>query len=194
MSNKLKKTKKSLPVTLVALFVTLAIPALMFVLLGWIVGLMHLVGFLGGFTIWLLRPTTTPWAKIKIPYFLILVLFIFHRIDEEVSGFFTALEEITGVPLPELTDLTGLSLIAGAAMIILVLAWVLSPILIRWRHPLGYFGAWSFFFAAGVLELAHFVVFPFLRQEPFGYFPGMISVAFLAPAAWWGMWRLYKIR
>lgn len=186
------KAKKPLSHILIALFITLAIPSLMFKLLGRMVGVMHLLGFLGGFIIWLLRPTSTPWAKIKIPYFLVLLLFIFHRIDEEVSGFFLALEKITGIPLPKLTNLTGMALVAGIAMIMLVITWVLSPILIRWKHPLGYFGSWSFFFAAGVLELAHFIVFPFFTPEPYGYFPGMISVALLAPAAWWAMWRLYK--
>lgn len=184
--------KQQPTIILFALLITLTIPVLMYILLGRLVGVIHLAGFLGGFLMWLFIPTSTPWAKIKIPYFAVLFLFVIHRIDEEISGFFPALEEITGVPLPDFADLHGAALWAGIAVVIFVVIWVLSPILIHWRHPLGYFGAWSFFFAAGILELAHFIVFPFLVPAPYGYFPGMISVALLAPVAWWGMWRLYK--
>ena len=45
----------------------------------------------------------------------------------------------------------------------------------------------------GVIELAHFI-FPFFAPEPYGYFPGMVTLVPLAPVAWLGMWRLLSQR
>ena len=55
----------------------------------------------------------------------------------------------------------------------------------------GNYLTWTFFTAMGVTELAHFI-FPFFTKEPYGYFPGMASVFFLAPVAWWGIYRLSR--
>jgi hypothetical protein len=45
----------------------------------------------------------------------------------------------------------------------------------------------------GITELAHFV-FPFFRAAPHGYFPGMLTVLALAPAAGWGVRKLATSR
>lgn len=167
-------------------FFSLTIPALGYVTLGILPASIFLVGFFGGFVLWLVMPMRAPWRVTRIPYFAALFLFLLHRgVEEQFFGFFPALAEITGVPLPEPTSPVVIVLVA------LSLVWVLSPLLIKRGHPFGYYGAWSVFFTLGVGELAHFL-FPLLTPEPYGYFPGMVTVVFLAPVAWWGMWRLYK--
>lgn len=65
------------------------------------------------------------------------------------------------------------------------------PFLVIHRVAFGYYLAWTAFAAMGITELAHFLIFPFLRGEPYSYFPGMASVILLAPVAWWGMLRLW---
>lgn len=176
--------EKRLSIIFLALIFTLAIPALGYITLGTLPAVIFLVGFLGGFVLWLGIPMRTPWTAIKAPYFLTLVLFLLHRgLEEQFFGFFPALAEITGVQIPDFFTTTVI------IISLLSIAWVLSPLLIIKRHALGYYGAWTFFFAMGVSEIAHFI-FPFLRPEPYGYFPGMATALFLIPAAWWGMWRL----
>lgn len=48
-----------------------------------------------------------------------------------------------------------------------------------------------FFASMEITELGQFV-FPFFTQEPYGYFPGMLSVFLLAPMAWYSMWSLSR--
>lgn len=180
--------KKSLQVVLVALLFSITISALGYISIGLLPSLIWLIGFLGGFIVWLIMPARASWASIKVPYFVTLVLLLIHRfIDEQFFGFFEELEKITGVPFPTAADEP---LLYGMTSV-LFLVWLFSPILVKYGHPLGYYGAWSFFFVAGVAELAHFI-FPLFTPEPYGYFPGMLTVVFLAPVAWWGMWRLYR--
>lgn len=183
-----KSTTKSLPIILVAFLFSVTIAALGYITIGFLPSLIWLIGFLGGFIVWLVMPARASWASIKAPYFLTLILFFIHRfIDEQFFGFFEALERITGVPFPDPAEMPVLYVVIS----VLFIAWMLSPILVKYGHPLGYYGAWSLFFVAGVAELAHFV-FPFFTPEPYGYFPGMLTVVFLAPVGWWGMWRLYR--
>lgn len=142
-------------------------------------------GFLGGFVIWLFMPETASFNSIKKPYWITFAFFILlHRIEEYFFKFQEELSKITGNPVPE---------ISSPALIILVLAsvggWLFVPFLMNRKYSFGYYLAWTFFSAMGITELAHFV-FPFFTDKPYGYFPGMISVLFLAPVAWWGMWRL----
>ncbi|HWK55768.1 MAG TPA: hypothetical protein VNQ80_00440 [Parapedobacter sp.] len=68
-------------------------------------------------------------------------------------------------------------------------AWLAVPTLIKCGREIGYYSIWTLFVSMGVAELAHFV-FPFLTDEPYGYFPGMLSVVVLAPLGWWGIYRL----
>jgi hypothetical protein len=174
------------PATVLAAFLfTLAVLALGYEAFGFWTMLIFTSGFLGGFLLWLLFPATVAFSAIKIPYFLALALFILHRLEEYLFGFFDRLSAITGVQKPE---------IASWEVVLLLLLSVGAWLLIPWATGRGYrFGtylAWTFFAAMGITELAHFVVFPWFAPTLFAYFPGMASVVLLAPVAWWGMWRL----
>jgi hypothetical protein len=177
---------KQLLTIALALFFVLAVPILGYLTIGLLPALIFLIGFLGGFIFWLMAPREASWSYIRFPYFITLALFLVHRVVEEhFFGFFDELTKITGVPYPDTVTFS------GVAIGVLSLLWVLSPLLVKYGYSIGYYGAWSFFFAMGVSELAHFI-FPFLTPGPYGYFPGMVSVLFLAPVAWWGMWRLWR--
>lgn len=178
----MNKTLNQVLITFTAVWV---IPILGYLNIGLIPAIIFLVGFLGGFIMWLIFPMNASWKSVRIPYLLTLFLFVIHRIDEQVSGFFVELTKITGVEYPDTVT------VEGVLITVFSLLWFLSPLLIRKRIAFGYYGAWSLFMAMGVSELAHFI-FPFFTDEPYGYFPGMITVIPLAPVAWWGMYRLIK--
>jgi hypothetical protein len=168
-----------------AFVMTCATLALGYLAFGSLTALIFTAGFAGGFVLWVAFPSDGSWPNIRTPYFLSLALFALHRIEENQSGFFARLAEISETSTPALTS---------PALIALLLAsvgtWFSIPILLKRKHPLGAYFAWTFFASMGLTELAHFLVFPFLTGNPFTYFPGMASVVVLAPAAWWGMWRL----
>jgi len=145
-------------------------------------------GFLGGFILWLLIPVSSNFATIKVPFWLAFFLFLVHRVEEKVMGFFPALSKLTDTPVPEITSVPIVLLVLAS-----VGAWLIVPMLVRKGYAFGTYLAWTFFAAMGITELAHFI-FPFATGEPYGYFPGMISVIPLAPVAWWGMWRLTRNR
>jgi len=134
-------------------------------------------GFSGGFLLWLIVPTRVPYDAIKVPYFVTLLLFAVHRIEERLTDFFHRLAEITEVPTPDIVSWQVILLVLAS-----VGAWLLIPSLAKRGHPLGYYLAWTFFSAMGITELAHFI-FPIVVGGPYGYFPGMASVVLLAPAA-----------
>ncbi|MFN4175571.1 hypothetical protein [Phenylobacterium sp.] len=171
-----------------ALLFSLAIPVAGYAYLGALVGFLFLIGYLGGFALWVLVPATPSFAAIRLPYWATLAAFLFlHKPEENATRFFEVLsDEITGVPVPDLTPLMIVSL-----LIVPVGAWLVAPFLIRRGSGLGYYLVWTLFASMGILELAHFV-FPVLTGRPYGYFPGMASVVVLAPLAWWGMWRLAR--
>lgn len=155
--------------------------------LGFLPAFLFAFGFVGGFVLWLAVPTSSPFPRLKLPYFLTLGAFILHKIEERQWDFFPALAQITDKPVPEPNSVVAVVLYACAA------AWLLVPWLVNRRHPWGYYLAWTFFTSMGVIELAHFV-FPLLTPGPYGYFPGMVTVVLLAPAGWWGMTRLVADR
>lgn len=143
-------------------------------------------GYVAGFVVWMLMPSAQPpWSKIRVPFFVVLALFVAHKVEERQFGFFPALSQLTGDPIP--TTVTA----AGAALYALAAAWLLMPLLIKRHLQFGYLLAWTFFVAMGVVELAHFA-FPLMTGEPYGYFPGMATVAVLSPAAWWGLARMWS--
>lgn len=153
-----------------------------YVLLGPIPMLLFAAGFAGGFALWLLVPATPPFSRIKVPFYLVLALFVAHKMEERLAGFFPALARLTGEDVPEVGVLS--ALLYAVAM-----AWLLVPLLVRRSSAFGYYLAWSFFTSMGIIELAHFA-FPLFTGQTYGYFPGMGSVFALAPAAWWGLRRL----
>lgn len=169
-----------------ALFFSLLIPALGYVFLGALVAFLFLLGYLGGFLLWLILPGRVSYSSVQAPYWATLLAFLFlHKVEENGTAFFQVLsDKITGVPVPEATPL----LIIGL-LVLPVGAWILIPFLIKRNYEFGVYLAWTFFASMGLTELGHFV-FPLLTQEPYGYFPGMASVFILAPLAWWGLWRL----
>lgn len=164
---------------------TVATLVLGYLAFGFLTSLIFSSAFLGGFILWYFVQTATPYEKLKIPYFACLTLFFFHRAEEKYMGFFAFLSEVTSVPTPEIISWEVVGLVA-----ISVGSWLSIPFLLRRGYDLGYYFAWTFFTAMGVTELAHWVVFPFLLENPIQYIPGMMSVVPLAPVAWLAMRRL----
>lgn len=177
------KTTPSLGDTSGAIGFSICVVVLGYALLRLVPASLFALGFVGGFALWLLRPSKPDFATIRVPYFVTLAFFVLHKAEERVMDFFPALSKLTGLPIPDANSLPVYLLYAFAA------AWLLIPFLVGRRLPFGYYLAWTFFTSMGVIELAHFV-FPLFTGAPYGYFPGMASVVLLAPAAWWGMWRL----
>jgi len=176
------KTKNTSTVIFAVLFTITAI-TLGYIALGIVPAFIFTFGYLGGLIIWLFVSSNVSFKQIAVPYFLTLTFFVLHKIEERKMNFFPALSEITGVPVPEATSVPAILLYAIAII------WLAIPFLV-WKHiEFGYYLAWTFFASMGITELAHFV-FPFFRDQPYGYFPGMWSVIPLAPMAWYGMWKL----
>lgn len=178
---------KRLVTIIVATLFTITAILLGYIALGILPAFIFTFGYLGGLLIWLFATNETSFKRIALPYFVTLCLFIVHKIEEREKDFFPALSELTGVPVPNVTSWQAISLLAIAS------AWLLIPFLIWKRYMFGYYLAWTFFASMGITELAHFA-FPLLRDQPYGYFPGMWSVIPLAPAAWWGMYKLVKYK
>lgn len=176
---------KKQPATMMwaALF-TIAVPAIGYVSFGPWPALLFLIGYMGGFILWLALPTRAPFSSIKVLYWITFGLFILHRIEEKVSGFFAVLSDITGVAVPEIVSFPIILLV-----IVSIGVWLFGPLLYQRGYEFGHYLVWTFFASMGITELAHFV-FPLFTQETYGYFPGMLSVFFLAPVAWLAMHRL----
>ncbi len=180
--------KRSITSILIGFLITAVILVVGYIAFGFWTALIFTSGFFGGFVLWLFFPSGIAFQEIKKPYWIAFSLFLLHRVEEKVCGFFDKLSDITHVPTPEITSVSVISLV-----VLSVGAWFAVPILIKRGINLGYYLAWTFFTALGVTELAHFI-FPFFMDEPYGYFPGMASVIILAPVAWWGMYKLAKKR
>lgn len=176
--------KRSATIIVAILFSITAI-YLGYAALGIVPAFIFTFGYVGGLLIWLFATNEVPFRRIALPYFVTLALFVVHKIEERERDFFPALSELTGVPVPDATSWQAILLYAIARV------WLLIPLLIWKRYKFGYYLAWTFFASMGIVELAHFV-FPLFRDQPYGYFPGMWSVIGLAPAAWWGMYKLGK--
>lgn len=166
---------------------TTGILALGFVAFGFWTTVIFSSGFLGGLVLWLLNPATPTYSTIRVPFLATFALFVVHRVEEKVMGFFDALSELTHVRTPDTLSWQVVLLVISS-----VGAWLAVPHLVCRGHAFGYYLAWTFFAAMGVTELAHFI-FPLFAARPYGYFPGMASVVALAPAAWWGMRRLSRV-
>lgn len=162
---------------------TAAIVVVGYALLGAVGAALFTLGFVGGLVIWLAMPERATFADVRGPYLITLGFFVLHKLEERELGFFPALSQLTGIPVPE----------AGSPLAVLLYAlaagWLLVPLLMSRHYSFGYYLAWTFFVSMGVVELAHFV-FPLFENRPYGYFPGMASVVPLAPAAWWGLYRM----
>ena len=176
--------EKRLSVVVFALLITASVLWLGYVSFGFWTMVIFAAGFLGGFVLWLVLPTRGTFPTIKAPYVLSFCLLLAHRVEEKLLGFFKRLAEITAQPTPAITSWTVVLLVVMS-----VGAWLLVPILMKRGLQLGNYLAWTFFASLGITELAHFIL-PLFSEQPYGYFPGMATVLFLAPCAWWGMARL----
>jgi hypothetical protein len=181
-------TQKEQSNIIIAFLFSLLIPVIGYYYLGALYATIFLIGYLGGFILWILLPSRTPWASLKIPYWLTLLAFLFlHKVEENRMKFFKVVSaKITGGTVPEFS----VGLVIGL-LVLPIGAWLIIPLLLKRKHELGYYAVWTLFASMGISELAHYV-FPFMTNEPYGYFPGMLSVVVLAPLAWWGMYRLVK--
>lgn len=172
-----------------AIAMTAAILALGYLSFGVWTMLIFSSGFGVGLVLWLLSPREPAFEDIKWPFTIAFALFIAHRVEEYGTDFFDELARITGTVTPD---------IGSWQVILLVLlsvgGWIAMPFLVIHRIAFGYYLAWTAFAAMGITELAHFLIFPFLTGEPYGYFPGMVTVIVLAPVAGWGMARLARGR
>lgn len=177
---------KSQPVTLISAFLfSAAILALGYWSFGFVTMLIFTSGFIGGFLLWILAHSDVSFEHIRIPFYVSFVFFIFHRVEEKYFGFFDFLSEYTGEPKPEVQSFKVVALV-----LLSVGAWILIPYLVKRKIEFGYYLAWTFFASLGITELAHWCVFPLFDDFLFDYVPGMFSVLFLAPVAWWGIFRL----
>lgn len=178
--------KTKIPIIVLAFFFTVAVPAIGYMSFGPWPALLFLIGYLGGFILWLTLPTRALFSSIKVLYWVTFLLFFLHRVEEKVSGFFSTLSDLTGIPVPEIISLPVILL-----LFVSVGAWLFGPLLYSRGYQFGHYLAWTFFASMGITELAHFVL-PFFTVEPYGYFPGMLSVIILAPVAWYAMWRMTR--
>ncbi len=173
------------PLTIsIALVFTILVPSIGYVSFGPWPALLFLIGYLGGFILLLILPTRAPFSTIRSVYWITFGLFILHRVEEKVSGFFATLSEMTGVPIPDVASIPVILL-----LMLSVGAWILGPVLYSKGNAFGHYLVWTFFASMGITELAHFVL-PLFTGASYGYFPGMLSVFVLAPVAWWGMRRI----
>lgn len=168
-----------------ALIFTLAVLVLGYIMLGLLPMFLFAFGFLGGFILWLIVPANASFKEIQVPFYVTLAFFVLHKFEEKYMDFFPRLSEITGVPVPDTGSVQVYLLYAFAG------AWLLIPYLVKRGYSFGYYLTWTFFTSMGVTELAHFFL-PFFTNKAYGYFPGMVSVVLLAPAAWWGIVRLTR--
>ena len=168
-----------------ALVFSLLVPLLSLVYLGPFYAALFLVGYLGGFALWIVVRSHASWKAIRVPYWLTALAFAAHKAEENRTQFFDVVSsQITGTPPPVLSF--GLVL---ALLIVPLVAWLAIPWLMGRTPEFGRFLAWTFFTSMGLTELAHFAM-PVLAGQPYGYFPGMASALLLVPLGVWGMWRL----
>lgn len=176
------------PLLLSVLF-TVAILVLAYISYGPYTTILLSGGFVIGLVLWLIFPGLIEYDRIRWPFLLTMGAFLLlHKPEEALLKFQDELCKITGSPSP---DPSSPPLIALA--VLSIAGWLLVPVLVPRRVEFGSFLAWSFFASMGITELAHYA-FPLFRPEPYGFFPGMASVAVLAPLAWWGLYRSLSTR
>lgn len=158
--------KSTIAVKIGAFMCTAAILILGYIAFGFWTAFIFTFGFLGGFLIWLFTTHQVPFQKFKVVYWLTLVLFLLHRVEEKVMGFFAKLAAITGVTTPEITSIPVILLVLAS-----VGAWLAIPILVNRNYAFGYYLAWTFFASMGITELAHFL-FPLSPTNLTGIFRG----------------------
>ncbi len=173
---------------LAAMGFTFLVPVIGYLCFGIWPALLFLSGYLSGFLLWCLLPTQYGFRRVRTVYILAFLLFVLHRVEEKVYGFFAALAAITGEPVPEIVSWPVIALV-----LLSIGGWIGGGYLFAKGSAFGAYLMWTFFASLGLTELAHFVL-PLFTDKPYGYFPGMASVLLLAPVAWYGMYRLVQKR
>lgn len=97
--------KKSFALIAAALGFALLVPLLGYVYLGTLYASIFLIGYLGGFLLWLSTPSGVGWHRISAPYWLTLIAFLaLHKFEENRTGFFDQVSaRITGTPVPDVS-------------------------------------------------------------------------------------------
>lgn len=163
---------------------TICVPAVGYLCFGIWPSVLFLIGYLSGFVMWLYLPTCATFKAIRPIYIIAFLLFIAHRAEEKIFGFFTELAAITKQPIPEVISWPVITLV-----LLSVGGWIGGAYLYARGKAFGHYLLWTFFASLGITELAHFIL-PLYREAPYGYFPGMATVFLLAPVAWLGMYKL----
>lgn len=154
---------------------------------GIITGTVLGTGYLIGTVAWLRRIPWVDFRSIRAPYWLTLAAFALHKVEENRMHFQQVTSDLTGVQVPDPASFAVIML-----LLIGVLPWLFIPWLYRKAPWFASYQAATLFASMGLTELAHFLVFPFMKDGPYAYYPGMLSVVLLAPLAWWGWFRLYR--
>lgn len=157
-----------------------------YLLLGPIAAAIFSVFLIGSLIIWRLTTYGHPVdpRPIVIPYLLTIIFFTIHVGEEYFTKFWIALSGLTGQSIPEQNYFLVAALIGP-------IFWLTGLILLYLRTEIGNWLAWAFVVAMTVSELAHFV-FPFLGNQPVGYFSGLYTAALPLIPAWFVAIRLYR--
>ena len=101
----MEKPRKAPLLVLSAAGFSLLVPLLGYIYLGPLYAALFLVGYVGGFALWLLAPVGTSWRSIRLPYWLTLAAFLLlHKVEENRTAFFEAVStRITGAPIPQMS-------------------------------------------------------------------------------------------
>lgn len=176
--------KTALSVALVALFVP-TYATVLYLQAGLLVVAIVCGAMVAGFVVWVRTTLRRPPAPDAIlpAYLITLALFLFHVLEEHVSGFAERITAAAHVHWSA-TQFVEVIVLLGPAI------WIAGAIGIHRRHPLGNWIAWFLFVGMMLGEPAHIVVFPFLEGGRYHYFPGMwTSLLPMVPAAY-GIWRM----
>lgn len=136
----------AVPHVVFAAGLTILVPVLGYMYLGPFYAVLFAIGYVSGFLLWLVGPTSSNWHPVRGPYTYTVIAFVLlHEIEESRMKFFDAVSaRITHDPVPE----ASLGLIV-ALVVIPVGAWLIAPILFKRRHDLGRFLLWTLFASVG---------------------------------------------
>ncbi|MDP2421422.1 hypothetical protein [Sediminibacterium sp.] len=91
-------------------------------------------GFFGGYLLWIFVAGKPSFAYIRVSFWVSFSLFITHRVEEKIYGFFDRLSDITGVKTPAISSWPVILLV-----LVSVVAWVAIPVLVKKGHAFGYY-------------------------------------------------------
>ena len=87
-------TQKEQSNIIIAFLFSLLIPVIGYYYLGALYATIFLIGYLGGFILWISLPSRASWTFLKIPYWLTLFAFLFlHKVEENRMKFFEVVQQ-----------------------------------------------------------------------------------------------------